>query len=125
MLHHVCNLKSIGSSCGWAQYRWHAVRSTQYLFFIAAGLTLTISQSHLRGDDTAAASNNDAIAPKNDVIRLFDGKSLGDCYTWLKDSEREDPRKVFRVEDGMIHVTSDGLGGLVTNKRYRDYHLVL
>jgi hypothetical protein len=125
MLDHACNLKSIGSSCGQAQYCWHVVRSTQYLLFIAAGLTLTITQSHLRGADTSAASNNDAIAPKDDVIRLFDGKSLGDCYTWLKDTQREDLRRVFRVEDGMIHVTGDGLGGLVTNKRYRDYHLVL
>ena len=25
----------------------------------------------------------------------------------------------------MLHITGDGLGGLVTNKRYRDYHLVL
>ena len=30
-----------------------------------------------------------------DVIRLFDGKTLGDSYTWLKDTKREDPRKVF------------------------------
>ncbi len=59
------------------------------------------------------------------MIRLFDGKTLGDCYTWLKDTKREDPRKVFTVADGMIHISGDGLGGLVTNKRYRDYHLVL
>jgi hypothetical protein len=75
-----------------------------------------------------AAKNSDsseAISPKGDVIRLFDGKTLGDCYTWLKDTHREDPRKVFSVSDGMIHVSGDGLGGLVTNKRYRDYHLVL
>jgi hypothetical protein len=25
----------------------------------------------------------------------------------------------------LLHITGDGLGGLVTNKRYRDYHLVL
>jgi len=29
---------------------------------------------------------NDAIAPKDDVIKLFDGKTLGDTYTWLKDT---------------------------------------
>lgn len=66
-----------------------------------------------------------AISPKEHVIRLLDGKTLGDCYTWLKDTKREDPRKVFRIDDGMLHITGDGLGGLVTNKRYRDYHLVL
>jgi hypothetical protein len=73
----------------------------------------------------AETTPTDAITPTDNVIRLFDGKTLGDCYTWLKDTQREDPRKVFRVTDGMIHITGDGLGGLVTNKRYRDYHLVL
>lgn len=65
------------------------------------------------------------VSPTDDVIRLLDGKTLGDSYTWLKDTKREDPRKVFRIDDGMLHITGDGLGALVTNKRYRDYHLVL
>ncbi|MCI0333829.1 MAG: DUF1080 domain-containing protein, partial [Planctomycetes bacterium] len=68
---------------------------------------------------------DEAVSPKDGVIRLFDGQTLGDCYTWLKDTKRDDPRAVFRVADGMLHVTGDGLGGIVTNKRYRDYHLVL
>ena len=67
----------------------------------------------------------EAIAPADGVIKLFDGKTLGDCHTWLKDTKLEDPRQVFTVDDGMIHVTGDGLGALVTDKRYRDYHLVL
>lgn len=66
-----------------------------------------------------------AVSPTNGMIRLFDGKSLGDCYTWLKDTKRDDPRKVFQVHDGLLHITGDGLGAVVTNKRYRDYHLVL
>ena len=73
----------------------------------------------------ATPAADDSVSPTDDVIRLLDGKTLGDCYTWLKDTKREDPRKVFRIEDGMLHITGDGLGALVTNKRYRDYHLVL
>jgi hypothetical protein len=76
-------------------------------------------------ESTDANRTSEAVAPKDRVIRLFDGKSLGDTYVWLKDTRREDPRKVFSVRDGMIHVSGDGLGGLVTNKRFRDYHLVL
>ena len=72
-----------------------------------------------------SADTTEALAPRNEVIRLFDGQTLGDCYTWLKDTQREDPRKVFTVVDGMIHIRGDGLGALVTNKPYRDYHLVL
>jgi hypothetical protein len=72
-----------------------------------------------------ASGPDDAISPQDNVIKLFDGKFPENCYTWLKDSQREDPRRVFRVTDGMLHVTGDGLGGLVTKGRYRDYHAVL
>src|SRR5690242_5565596 len=68
---------------------------------------------------------DDAIAPKDHVIKLFDGKSFGDWYTWLKDTKREDPRNVFTVQDGMIHISGDGYGCITTNKRYRDYHMIV
>ena len=74
---------------------------------------------------TAADDARDSAVRPTKVIRLFDGKSLDGFYTWLKDTQREDPRKVFRVTDGMLHVTGDGLGGLLTNKQYRDYHSIL
>jgi hypothetical protein len=100
---------------------------------VVCGLRLTFVPIHAADKPAAGSptadfdklSPEEAVSPKEDVIRLFDGKSLGDCYTWLKDTKREDPRKVFRVEDGVLHISGDGLGGLVTNKRYRDYHLVL
>lgn len=87
--------------------------------FVAIAFALPVAPAAEPSDADAA------IAPQNDVIRLFDGKSLGNCYTWLQDTRREDPRKVFSVVDGMIHVSGDGLGALVTHQRYRDYHLVL
>jgi hypothetical protein len=76
-------------------------------------------------NNSASPDGAPAISPQGDVIRLFDGKTLGDCYTWLKDAKREDPRKVFTVQEGLIQVSGDGLGAIVTNKRFRDYHLVL
>ncbi len=76
-------------------------------------------------DSAKTPTAGEAVAPKDGVIRLFDGKTLGDCYTWLTDTHREDPRHVFSVKNGMLRVSGDGLGALVTNKRYRDYHLVL
>ncbi len=72
----------------------------------------------------ASAVGQEPVRPM-EVIKLFDGKTLGDCYTFLKDTKREDPRRVFRVTDGMLHFTGEGLGSLITNKEYRDYHLVL
>lgn len=65
------------------------------------------------------------VVPHDGPISLFDGKTLGDCYIWLQDTKLEDPRRVFRVTDGMLHVTGDGLGSIITKKPYRDYHLVL
>lgn len=73
----------------------------------------------------AGEESNKAISPKDDVIRLFNGKNLDGLYTWLKDSKYEDPKKVYRVTDGMLHVTGDGLGSVTTKNEYRDYHLVL
>ena len=64
-----------------------------------------------------------AVAP-NERIRLFDG-TLDQFDIWLKDTKRQDPRKVFRVTEQLLHITGDGLGGLVTKESYRDYHLVL
>ena len=58
--------------------------------------------SSLAADPERASSDEKAISPKDDVIRLLDGITLGDCYTWLKDTQREDPRKVFRIDDGMF-----------------------
>lgn len=74
-------------------------------------------------DQRAAAEG--PISPQTDVIRLFDGQSLEGLYTWLKDTKYEDPKRVFRVTDGLLHITGDGLGGLITRNEYRDYHQVL
>lgn len=65
------------------------------------------------------------ISPTDGVIKVFDGKTLDGFYTFLKDTKFEDPRQVFRVTDGMLHITGDGLGCLTTKNEYRDYHLVL
>jgi hypothetical protein len=56
---------------------------------------------------------------------LFNGKNLDGFTTWLKDTKREDPRKVFRVTGGMIHITGDGFGYMATEKPYKDYRVVI
>jgi hypothetical protein len=70
-----------------------------------------------------------AVQPK-ETIRLFDGKSLAPFYTWLVDSHREDPLRVFTVVDHVdgapaIRVSGERWGGLVTRETYRDYRLVV
>ena len=68
------------------------------------------------------ASAQEPIAPK-ETTKLFNGKNLDGWTTWLKDTKRDDPRQVFTVKDGIIHVSGDGFGYLATAKEYRDYHL--
>ncbi|HJZ59984.1 MAG TPA: DUF1080 domain-containing protein, partial [Gemmataceae bacterium] len=66
----------------------------------------------------------EAIRP-TETIRLFNGKDLSGLSPWLKDTKREDPRQVFRVTDGQIHISGDGFGYLATEKAYRDYRVVV
>jgi hypothetical protein len=72
----------------------------------------------VRGDSPKAEATRPA-----ETISLFNGKDLSGLRTWLKDTRREDPRKVFAAEDGTIHISGDGFGYLATTKEYRDYRL--
>jgi hypothetical protein len=66
------------------------------------------------------------------TIRLFDPASPGldRFYTWLADSHREDPLRVFSVVDQVdgapaIRISGERWGGLVTRASYRDYRLIV
>ncbi|MBI4583737.1 MAG: DUF1080 domain-containing protein [Planctomycetes bacterium] len=64
------------------------------------------------------------ITPK-EVIPLFNGKDLTGLTTWLNDTKHDDPKKVFTVHDGLLHISGDGMGYIATSKEYRNYHLVV
>jgi hypothetical protein len=72
----------------------------------------------------ASEKSENAIAPK-ETTKLFNGMDLSGLTPWLKESKREDPKRVFRVEDGQIHITGEGFGYLATEKSYRDYRAVV
>jgi len=76
-----------------------------------------------------SAAAQTAIAPEK-VIQLFDGRALNGFYTWLVDSHREDPLRVFTVVDQVdgapaIRISGEKWGGIVTREAYRDYRLVV
>src|SRR5262245_61740544 len=81
---------------------------------------LALLADGLRGAQEKAAP----VSPK-ETIALFNGKDLAGLYTWLKDTNDADPRRVFPATDGMLHVTGDGYGYVATRNEYRDYHLVV
>lgn len=71
-----------------------------------------------------SGSKQEAMSPA-ETVPLFNGKDLTGLYTWLQDTRRKDPRHVFTVHDGMIHISGDGFGYLSTEHAYKDYTLVL
>ncbi len=71
------------------------------------------------------AADKPAPVVPTEVVRLFNGKDLAGMTTWLKDTKREDPRKVFSVQGDVLHISGDGFGYIATDKEYRDYHLVV
>lgn len=80
-----------------------------------AALALLLAAGALSGQDS----------PKDGAVALFNGKDLSGLTTWLKDTKREDPRKVWTVHDGMIHASGDGMGYVATEKEYKDYRLTV
>jgi hypothetical protein len=57
-------------------------------------------------------------------ISLFNGTNLAGFHTWLADTKQADPRRVFTVTHGLIHISGDGLGYLSTEREYENYHLI-
>jgi hypothetical protein len=65
-----------------------------------------------------------AITPSR-KMQLLNGRNLDGWYTWLRDSQYEDPDKVFRIENGMLRITGTHWGGVATKQSYKDYHLIV
>ncbi len=84
-----------------------------------------VSIRELPGEPAQTPSRDIAITPTDGPIKLFNGRNLENFYTWIRDTKYADPRNVFTVKDGMIHVSGDGYGGLITNQSYRDYHMIV
>lgn len=84
------------------------------------GVALTLGLAAALG----GATGSDPVCPR-EVLPLFNGKDLTGLSTWLRDTKRKDPRKVFQAREGLLHISGDGFGYVATEKEYRDYHLVV
>jgi hypothetical protein len=72
----------------------------------------------------AAARDKPFIPPHGKLAPLFNGKDLTGFDTLLeKQGINSDPNKVFQVEKGMLHISGQEFGGLVTHKEYANYYL--
>lgn len=63
-------------------------------------------------------------AGKNKTIQLFNGKDLTNWYTFLKGRGRNnDPKHVFTVKNGMIHISGEEWGCITTTNEYENYKI--
>ena len=63
---------------------------------------------------------------QSNTIPLFNGKNLDGWYTFLKDRGRDkDPKQVFTVDDGLIHISGEEFGCITTDREYENYTLVV
>jgi len=65
-----------------------------------------------------------AVTPTQ-VIKPFNGKDLQGFHTFLKATGSQDPQRVFRVTDGMLHITGHGMGYLATDASYQNYRVTV
>jgi hypothetical protein len=77
----------------------------------------------------ARPCSSQAVTPEETIV-LFDGEDFDSFYTWLADSGRQDPDRVFSVVDQIdgapaVRISGRHWGGLVTKQAFRDYHLVV
>ena len=58
--------------------------------------------------------------------RLFNGKDLSGFYTFLRDfGKNNDPKNVFTVRDGMIRISGEIDGALMTEREYENYRVLV
>jgi hypothetical protein len=86
-------------------------------------LSLSLLPCGLRAEDPGQTT---AVVPER-PIPLVGGTELKEFwYTWLTDDGHDDPRGVFTLQpDGILKISGDGFGGLITHKEYANYHLVM
>ena len=73
----------------------------------------------------ALAATADGVPAHGKMTRLFNGKDFTGFDTLLQSKGlNSDPEKIFTVEKGgVIHVSGNDFGGIVTQKEYENYYL--
>ena len=72
----------------------------------------------------AIAQTAKGIPPHGKLVPLFNGKDLSGFDVLLQSKGlNNDTEKIFQVENGVIHVSGNDFGGIVTQKEYENYYL--
>ena len=86
---------------------------------------LTMFLAYLPPDDVPAFARERPEIRSGEPVLAFNGKDLNGFYVWTKPHGYADPKGVFTVHDGMIHVSGEEFGGFATGGNFRDYHLIV
>lgn len=71
-----------------------------------------------------AVAETKGIPPHGPAVVLFGGSDLSNFDTFLKSTGlNSDPNKVFVVENGVIHVSGQEMGYIITKQEYKNYYL--
>ena len=95
-----------------------------------SGLLFLTFASVVAGWGLSPASHGRADPPKGGPVELFNGKDLSGWSIFLNHKDKAvepqaDPRGVFKVQDGAIHISGEEFGCLTTKAEYADYRLRL
>lgn len=87
-------------------------------FFFLVVMMLSYVSCQSSGDPSFSDENEQ-------MIHLFNGENLDGWYTYLKGyGKNNDPNQVFTVADGMIRITGEDWGSIITEEEYENYHLI-
>jgi len=95
------------------------MRTTGWLALLGLGLVVS----------SAGTTWADEAKDRAKATPLFNGKDLSGWSIFInhkdKSDPRTDPKGVFRVEDGVIHVSGEEFGCLTTEKEFENYRLLV
>ena len=77
-------------------------------------------------DITNVSAQTRSKKNRSKTTQLFNGKNLDGWYTFLKGRGRDhDPRDVFTVNNGLLHISGEEWGCITTDKEYENYRLTV
>jgi hypothetical protein len=101
-------------------------RTTKLSHLLLVSFVFISSLMIVEGCSTAKSSGGAKASSGSKAISLFNGKNLDGWYPFVKDRGKDnDVKKVFTVQDGLIHISGEEYGSIVSNAEYSNYKLVV
>jgi len=78
------------------------------------------------GCGTTKSKKGASVSNSTKSISLFNGQNLDGWYKFVKGRGRDnDPKNVFSVEKGLIHISGEEYGCITSNEEYSNYKLTV